>query len=197
VPPDWSVGGLQRIASVLALAAVRPARLRALLDEQAIRNVLMTYCRGVDRCDSDLLRSVYHLDSVDNHSIYYNSSGSDFADYLLESVARHGHEVLAHHLTNTRIHVTGRRAASESYFIAFHQVRGEIHVLSGRYLDRLESRRGRWRIVSRVVVHDLDFAADHRLAFAAGHFPAEGMMNRSDPSYAYVPRRGTEQADSP
>jgi hypothetical protein len=148
----------------------------------------------VDRCDSDLLNSVYHPDSLDNHSVYYNSSGSGFADYLVESITRHGHKTLAHHLTNTRIHVTGNRAASESYFIAFHEVRGEIHVLSGRYLDRLESRRHRWRIVSRVVVHDLDFAANHRLAFAAGHFPAEGTMNRSDPSYAYEPRRSAPSA---
>ena len=34
--------------------------LRVLLDKQEIHEVLMRYCRGIDRCDSELLHSVYH-----------------------------------------------------------------------------------------------------------------------------------------
>jgi hypothetical protein len=64
------------------------------LGEQAISSVQTTYCRGVDRCDSDPLHSVYHPDS--HHSVYCNSSGSGFADYLTESITRHGRSVMPH-----------------------------------------------------------------------------------------------------
>jgi SnoaL-like domain len=33
---------------------------RELLDKQAIHEALMHYCRGIDRCDEDLIRSAYH-----------------------------------------------------------------------------------------------------------------------------------------
>jgi hypothetical protein len=36
--------------------------LQRLLDERAIRRCLTDYCRGIDRLDADLLRSVYHAD---------------------------------------------------------------------------------------------------------------------------------------
>ncbi|MBT5754390.1 MAG: SnoaL-like domain-containing protein [Acidimicrobiaceae bacterium] len=43
------------------------ARLRALIDKDEIRDVLMRYGRGVDRLDEELLRSCYHPDSHDDH----------------------------------------------------------------------------------------------------------------------------------
>ena len=33
--------------------------LQVLLDKQEIHKVLMRYCRGIDRCDAELLCSVY------------------------------------------------------------------------------------------------------------------------------------------
>jgi hypothetical protein len=36
------------------------AALMKLMDKQEIHDVLMRYCRGIDRCDEELLRSVYH-----------------------------------------------------------------------------------------------------------------------------------------
>ena len=41
--------------------------LRVLLDKQEIHEVLMRYCRGIDRCDAELLHSVYHPDATDDH----------------------------------------------------------------------------------------------------------------------------------
>ena len=34
-----------------------------MLDERAITRILMLYCRGIDRCDAELLRSCYHEDA--------------------------------------------------------------------------------------------------------------------------------------
>lgn len=36
-----------------------------LLDKQAIGEVVLRYCRGIDRLDLDLVRSAYHCDGVD------------------------------------------------------------------------------------------------------------------------------------
>ncbi len=42
--------------------------LQDLIDKQAIREVVLTYCRGIDRLDFDLVRSAYHPDAIDHHT---------------------------------------------------------------------------------------------------------------------------------
>ena len=37
--------------------------LQILLDKQEIHEVIMRYCRAIDRCDEELLSSVYHPDA--------------------------------------------------------------------------------------------------------------------------------------
>ena len=39
-----------------------------LADREAIRDCLYRYCRGVDRCDEQMLRSAYWEDAYDDHS---------------------------------------------------------------------------------------------------------------------------------
>ena len=43
------------------------SRLAELGDQQAIRDVLARYWRGIDRGDADLVRSTYHPDARDAH----------------------------------------------------------------------------------------------------------------------------------
>jgi SnoaL-like domain len=45
----------------------------ALQDRQAIQDVLMTYSRGIDRLDRELLLSVYHDDAIDDHGVFVGS----------------------------------------------------------------------------------------------------------------------------
>jgi len=42
----------------------RSAAVQTLLDKQEVYELLMRYCRAIDRCDEPLLRSVYHPDVV-------------------------------------------------------------------------------------------------------------------------------------
>jgi hypothetical protein len=42
--------------------------LEALLDKQAIYDVLLRYCRRIDRVDVDLVRSGYHAGAIDHHT---------------------------------------------------------------------------------------------------------------------------------
>ena len=43
------------------------ARLRLVEDRQAIHDVIVRYCRGVDRSDPDLVLAAFHDDAIDNH----------------------------------------------------------------------------------------------------------------------------------
>ena len=48
-------------------------RLSALLDKQAIEEVVLRYCRGIDRRDFALVRSCYHPDAEDHHGSFSGS----------------------------------------------------------------------------------------------------------------------------
>ena len=80
------------------------AALRVLLDKQAIHEVLMRYCRGIDRCDEELLRSVYHHDATDNHG-QFNGKAADFVPWAIKSLRRD--ERTTHFLCNELIEVEG------------------------------------------------------------------------------------------
>ena len=65
-------------------AALDP-RMQALLDKQEIREVVLRYCRGVDRMDRELVRSCYHADATDEHGSFRGGVEAylDFAWKLL------------------------------------------------------------------------------------------------------------------
>lgn len=134
--------------------------LAALLAEREIRNVVLRYCRGIDRRQFDLVRDCYHPDALDEHG--------DFLGSVDEFIA-HAERSLQAFQTTT--HFTGnilveidpadpRRARCETYAMAIHRVppRGDRpakdHVVGLRYIDDFEARAGRWRIADRVCVFD-------------------------------------------
>ncbi len=114
-----------------------------LVAHQEIQDVLVRYCRAVDRGDLELLLSVYHPDATDDHGMY-SGNGHEFARWLL---ARPGRDLLVtqHHLTNTTLELDGDTARTETYFVAVHRRPGPpvtVGQFGGRYLDRLERRDG-------------------------------------------------------
>ncbi len=118
-----------------------------------IRNVLAAYARGVDRWDVETLKSCYHDDASDQHTMF-NGNGHDFADFIVDHCSKAG-GISQHHVTHSHIDVSGDRANVESYYIAFFQVDGQMLVTSGRYLDRFERRNDAWKIARRVCTIDL------------------------------------------
>jgi hypothetical protein len=85
--------------------------LAKLVDKQEIHDVLMRYCRGIDRCDEELLRSVYHPDATDNHG-QFNGTAADFIPWALQALRRD--ERTTHFLCNELIEVQGDTAHCES-----------------------------------------------------------------------------------
>ena len=132
------------------------ARLQELLDREAIRDCLYRYCRGIDRCDEEALRSAYWPDATDSHGAYQGPA-TGFIDAALKKLQTAGRMV--HVLGNILVELRGDAAAAESYFVAFQEERArngdaQETLLCGRYVDRLERRGGEWRIAARTVTYD-------------------------------------------
>lgn len=115
--------------------------LNRLLVEAEIREVLYRYCRGVDRCDRDLVASVYHPGAIDRHGAF-EGPGELFAGLITTqdpSIDGSG----THHITNVVIELDGKTANVESFFLAFHPATNdgveELPIASGRYTSTASS----------------------------------------------------------
>jgi SnoaL-like domain len=156
-----------------------------LLDEQAIREVLQDYCRGVDRVDPALIRSCFHPGATIDFPGIWAGPADEWAD-----VACQGHLAYAsqaHQLTNVTVAVDGDTAASEGYVLA--RVRSYPDesgrrvdmVISGRYLDRLSKRYGRWAIDHRTFASDM-----HSVYEVVDGLEPSGRRDPSDAGYALL-----------
>lgn len=161
----------------------RDPAVQVMLDKQEIHDVLMRYCRAIDRCDEELLRSVYHSDAWDNHGPF-NGKAADFIPYALK-LLRESYKSTTHAICNDLIEVSGDKARSEAYFFACHRFEREGKeadwIVAGRYVDRFERRDGAWKIAHRIAVTDWDRvdAVDKKRKAP----PIVGLRSREDPSY--------------
>ncbi|MFR9806093.1 nuclear transport factor 2 family protein [Pseudonocardia sp. RS010] len=128
--------------------------IRELQDRQAIHDCLMSYSRGIDRLDRDLLLSVYHPDAIDDHGVFVGGPG-EFVDW---AVAMHTKTHLSHQhcVLNYTVDLDGDVAHTETYymFVGMNREGSPLAVSGGRYVDRLEKREGRWAIATRVCIRD-------------------------------------------
>jgi hypothetical protein len=157
-----------------------------LLAEQAIRRVLATYVRGVDRIDIELVRDCYWPDATDTHGPF-TGVRDEFCVWVESLLKRH--TMTMHCLTTSLIDVDvdGDRASAETYGVAYHC--GEPaddhrwnNVAGFRYLDRFERRDGDWRIAARVTVVEW-VTPWERDAELSGKFGDLSRRDRTDPSY--------------
>lgn len=151
-----------------------------------IQDLLFRYCRGIDRADADLVRSVYHPGATDDHGVF-SGDAHEFAEFVIPMLTAE-YTVTQHQLSNMLIDIDDdlQAARAETYFTAYHRERASegarrMVVFGGRYLDRLEHRDGRWGIVERVVAHDWSDAYDLELYPAIDSF-AQGAHGDADPS---------------
>jgi hypothetical protein len=126
-----------------------------LLDEAAIRDVMSSYARGIDRMDRDLIESAYWEDGYDRHALFAGSP-REFTDWVLSILALE--KATLHHLGQSLIRIEGDRAAVETYYSARHlRASGEgeaVFVAEGRYADVFERRGPEWRVLFRDVLVD-------------------------------------------
>ena len=180
-------------------------RLRGLLDRQDIYDALVRYCRGIDRCDVELVLSAFHDDALDNH-VGVDQSVAERVPRVIEK-AKTDVEWTSHNLCNVLIELDGDIATSESYLVAYHRIArngglsrdahqaGEVDwILGARYVDRFERRSGVWRIAHRTVIYDwdrFDDVPERPRDLAEATFAANALHAcRSPDDYSY--RRITE-----
>ncbi|TQK32125.1 nuclear transport factor 2 family protein [Arthrobacter sp. SLBN-53] len=134
-------------------------RLQALIDKDEIRELALRYCRGVDRKDPALLRSLYTNDGIDNHANIFRGSASAYVDFLESSFQFI--QIGARYVCNHLIELDGDEASGEVYALGYHILpiadsRPIESFVGVRYLDRYRREDGQWRFASREVVIDLD-----------------------------------------
>lgn len=164
--------------------AVQDKRVRELLDRDAIDKVLSTYARGIDRHDVAIINSAYFPDARDNHGPFQDTISNGFAEWgnALHAGKTRSH---MHHLTTRWVELQGDVALSDSYvlFCLYLKNGEEVEIGSGRYLDRLERRKGDWRIAMRRTTIDMRMRADARAFQSTLGGYATGKWDRSDLSY--------------
>ncbi len=131
--------------------------LEMLQAKDAIRDLVLRYCRAIDRRDYAALPALYHDDATDDHSPMYCGSAAGYLEWLpsmLETMT-----VTSHMVQNHLIAVEGDRAEGEVVMISYHLTKDESGqdveiIIGGRYLDRYERRDGIWRFAHRKIVMD-------------------------------------------
>lgn len=159
-----------------------------LADKQAIKDLIRSYCRAVDRLDIPLGHSIWHEDgTADYGKDYYQGPGKGVIDLICQhhlGLLSHSHQV-----TNILIDLRGDEAGSESYVYGTMRREHEGKQLQigvwARYLDHWEKRDGRWGLVKRMVVYDHE---EMREAAPMGQ-EIRSTRGADDPSYQFLTSR--------
>ena len=137
--------------------------LQALIDKEAIRNLVLCYSRAVDRQDFAFLRTLYIEDAIEeDHGGAYSGSAEGYVDWLTGVMGRVQNS--SHMVHNHMIALDGPdRAQGEVYLsghtrLALEQGGFEDLTHGMRYLDRYAKSApeagGVWRFSRRTVIVD-------------------------------------------
>ena len=168
--------------------------IQALLDKQAITDLIYAYCQASDRHDHDKLRTLYHPDAIDDHGSFFKGLAMKFIDQLPAIQAPM--KILHHNATTINIVLDQSKPActyaeAEVYVLAYHQIEtadGDIDLLiGGRYFDKFEKRNNQWKFSYKAVVADWATTdtpsrvkLDHPM-LAGSYF---GKPGKNDPAYS-------------
>lgn len=123
-----------------------------LLDERAVRDVMLRYARGVDGRDWEEVRSCFAADAF-VAGTGHAGVRDEYLDRLFAAVARFG--VTMHTIGNQLVEVDGDSARTETDLVARHfrdaEGRDEELVIGVRYHDQLRRDGFRWVIARRDV----------------------------------------------
>ncbi len=152
---------MSEASALLARLSELEREVRLLRDRQEIHELLMNYCRGVDRGDRELLAQIYHPDAVDDHGDFVVNA-RDIPE-LFVAMVKQSPKGGMHFVGNVLIELEGDTAYAECYFWAVKDIDRDavpaIRIRAGRYIDKLERRAGVWRIQERVLAdefHSID-----------------------------------------
>jgi SnoaL-like domain len=156
--------------------------LRHLRDRQDILDCVNRYGRGLDRLDAALIESAYHADAIDNHGPFVGPV-LEFVNFAIDV---EGQFQWTHHgISSHNCEIDGDTAHAESYVHWFVRMPDgkTLGAGGGRYLDKLERRDGRWRIVLRRLLMDWSFEVPYSGWLGPDWENVRGSRDTNDPSY--------------
>lgn len=129
-------------------------KLTYLMDRQEILDVVNRYCRGVDRLDEDMVKSAYHADAIDDHSMFVGTA-DEFWPWV-QKMHSENHSATQHMIGNHLAWIEGNVAHCETYlsYSGMNKTGAPFSAIGGRYIDRMEKRNGKWGIVAREYIVD-------------------------------------------
>jgi SnoaL-like domain len=164
---------------------MRDRQLQELLDKQAIHEVVLRYCRGIDRVDREMVRDCYWPEATDEHGSF-TGTRDEYVSWVFDRMLGR-YEMTMHFIGNVLIELDGDWAKSEAYGIAFHRTRSdkaEHNLRTGfRYVDDFERRGEQWRIARRICALDWTLHTDPTRWWDAPESHRRGQRDRSDPVY--------------
>ncbi|KUI42829.1 hypothetical protein AU198_06970 [Mycobacterium sp. GA-1199] len=164
----------------------------ALAAKDEIRDLVLQYCRAMDRGDIALAATLYEPDARDEHGFNATNTAQEFIDSI--GVLLGGLAAVQHNVTNHLIRITGPETAEgEAYVVAYHRAERDgveyVLITGGRYLDRYSKHEGQWKFAQRKCVADWTHEFSSPLATDAKKSVsgklAKGRMDAQDPSYAF------------
>jgi hypothetical protein len=160
-----------------------------LFSRATIQDLLSRYSRGLDRCDGDILKSLFW---PDGRNSLFDGTISELADYAMATLRTMERTM---HMLGTCIidFDDADHARSETYIVAWHDIKGALGdthlVAGGRYLDKFERRSGEWRFLERTFVADWH-QIQHSTMDLNNHLSAQikvrGDRFPNDPAYAFL-----------
>jgi hypothetical protein len=173
--------------------------LRTFLEREKIRDCIARLARGEDRRDAQLISATYWPDSRTDYGVFAGSFEAYLA-WVVPGVP--AIPVTQHVLGQSVIDVKGDVALAETHVLAYHRVNtGQDErdtVIGGRYLDRLEKRKGEWRIAKRTMLYDwfqdigasIDWSKGVMgLPFSAGHYSGRAVGDHSEGFFGKLPSK--------
>ncbi|ACY99928.1 hypothetical protein Tcur_4401 [Thermomonospora curvata DSM 43183] len=167
-------------------------------DRQQIHDVVLRYCRGIDRLDFELVRSAYHPGAIDHHTGFDGTVEEYLAWVEPRLRARRGGTM--HIVANHLVDLYGDEAVSEAYGISVHwgepadSVRANF--TSGvRFVDHMTYRDGRWAICERWAVREWTRSEVGRFVPKEGEGPS-GRRDELDPLIVLQRRIASRRAGS-
>ena len=104
----------------MATMAIDDRALQALIDREAIRDLVLCYSRAIDRKDVELLRDLYTEDATDSHGDSFDGPADKYCDFIAASLPYMQYS--GHHACNHMISVEGDQGNGEVYALCYHYI---------------------------------------------------------------------------
>lgn len=129
--------------------------LRDLKVKDRLHDLEVAYCRGIDRRDPELLKSIFFDDAFVRLGDMKEGGVDEWVDWIINEF-KPRFENTTHYLLNEWYKVDGTTAEGETHRLSYHRFGDPARELiaASRTFNRYEQRDGVWRIAFREVIRD-------------------------------------------